>query len=227
MKSLRLTRFARAVLAGAVAVALAGTAPAAFVPLTLGPTDSGWTWDNSSMPAGNITVTDINTGASTLTITVSKDFTDIKTPVLLTFQQDLPDAQTMARIIIHSESIKNDTGVNWTAFRWSIFETGTALFDPSASGGWTVTPFSPSPGAWQSNNGSPNGALLANGGSGVAAGATWTPTGDLYINVDLTGNSTDNANFTLKELAVPEPGSLCMLALATLFAIGGRRARRA
>lgn len=136
----------------------------------------------------------------------------------IVFQQVLPDAQTVSRIVITDEIVINSTGVAWIDFSMLLLDSGQVEFDPVASAAFDVSPFLQK----QYLNG--NTTFRAFDGT-IPAGGIWTPgmaSGALFIDVDL-GSSTP-VTFTLKELpGIPAPGSVALLSLAGLIAINRRR----
>ncbi len=118
-------------------------------------------------------------------------------------------------IIIESESITNNTGLAWPGYQWSVLPGGNAVFDATASAGWTVTPF----GGWVAEvpTGSGHSEIVAGGGTGVADGAVFNPGGGLVIHA--TGD------FTFKQTVVPEPATLTLALLGLPLALRRRKRR--
>jgi len=190
--------------------------------------DSGWSVGISGTTTG-FSVIDVDLGASEVVLTVEKDYQghtvdggDIEFPVgLLTFVHEDGGGQAVSRIIIRSETVANNTGISWTAFRWSIFETGVAQFNRSASSGWVTSPLTVQ--TWQNVDGGDSnlaGALLADGGV-VPSGGIFSPSVDLVIDTDIG----DGASFTLKQHVMPEPAALAMFGLGAVV-LAARRRRR-
>lgn len=136
----------------------------------------------------------------------------------IVFQQVLPDAQTVSRIVITDEVVINSTGVAWIDFTMLLIDSGQVAFDPVASAGFDVSPF------LQQQYTSSNTTFRAFDGT-IPAGGIWTPgmaSGALYIDVNLS--SSNPVTFTLKELpGIPAPGSLALLSIAGLIGITRRR----
>jgi len=218
----------RGIVVGLLAFLWVGPAVATpLVPLIDGEGDnSGWSVGISGATTG-VSVVDVDLGASEVILTVEKDYQghtvdggDIEFPVgLLSFVHE--DGQAVGRIIIRSETVANNTGITWTAFRWSIFETGVARFNISASSGWVTSPLTVR--TWQDIDAGDNnlaGALLADGGV-VPSGGIFSPGVDLVIDTDVGANG---AGFTLKQQVIPEPGTSALLGLGALvLAARGRR----
>lgn len=142
-------------------------------------------------------------------------FTGMPTPVSIVFNQIAPDAETVSRIVISQETIANNTGLDWVAFRNEILG-GVATFNQAESATFSINPFTNRTYSASSD------AVTFDGGV-VTAGSVWTPgfdAGDLVIDIDLSGDSP--AKFVLKELPqVPGPAGLAVLGL-----LGLARARR-
>ena len=181
---------------------------------------SGWSVEFlGSRVTGTVTV--VETGADYVKIHIDKDFSDAvwesgdwDFPVAhLSFTQT--GASPVAKIIIDSENIDNNTGLPWTEFRWNVFPGGNAVIDAAASAGWTVTPF----GGWapQTPQGTGYLTVVASGGSAVPDGATFSPSGGLVINA--------SGDFTCKQFPVPEPTALVLVLLGLPLAM--RRRKRA
>lgn len=142
--------------------------------------------------------------------------TGIPDPLIIAFNQVASDALTVSTIVIADELIFNNSGVDWTAYQ-NILLGSQATFDPVASAGFDVSPFT----SLSFSNG--NQIATASGGV-VADGDIWTPglsAGELVINVDLSDNAP--AKFLLKEIPVPTPGAIALLGVAGL--LGSRRRR--
>ena len=126
---------------------------------------------------------------------------------------------TIDQIIVNAETVDNDSGFDWTGYRWEITPNGQVGFD-SLTSAWTVTPFDPvTPGSWGSFVSGRAGSLEVSGGP-VPHNDTFSPAGSLVIDV-----SDDPAFFSFKQIAVPEPVSATLMLLA-LPAIIARRRRK-
>lgn len=193
-----------------------GVGSAQAASLVLG--DSGWTasWDDSLNEHLSVAL-DINpvTDDSVLIekrVTYTSDFVNDRgfiEPVPIIFQQTAVDAKRL--VIITDETITNNTGVDWNAFRMILLQgsTGTdadTRFDPSATGvgtpdGFDISPFT---NAVFSNN---DQVLDLTGGT-VADGETFTPgqgpnAGELVITALPVNGGSGLRTFVLKE----QPGT--------------------
>ena len=188
--------------------------------------DSGW----SLTLAGSATAYNVDDVIlapdhrnSMLLISVFKDFGPPDdgdfTPALMTFTQGEVDANVAGKIAILYETIHNNTGQDWSAFRWAIFETGVAQFSISDSNLWGTSPLGTQ--TWQGVTGDLAQALLASGGT-VGAGDTYRPSGHLVIHADVDSIPGDSAQFTMKEI-VPEPATLAALSLGAAALLRRRR----
>jgi hypothetical protein len=151
-------------------------------------------------------------------------------PILIQFQQIAPSAA--AHIVIDDEMLTNSTGVTWTDFHIELVNlSGGAVFDPvktAASGGtgpigWTVEPFALA--VFSSNL-----KKLDIWDGQVPSGETWFPgdgahDGQLWI--DVTPDQNNSCSFVLVEqpttTGIPEPATLCLLALGGLAIIRRRK----
>lgn len=167
---------------------------------------SGWCASVSHPGSVNINVVDVDTAADRATITLDKLFNQppgfggLVPAILIDFVQVCPDSQTANTIVITSENISNQTGVNWLDFHWLLFDGPDAWFDRSASG-FSVLPFqsklfskfldSPTNNKAREisayNGVVPNGGLFQPGGGAAP----------IQIGVDLSGAA--RVSFTLKE----------------------------
>lgn len=184
---------------------------------------SGWQvtiFDDTVMSVTTVSVDSVN---SRLVIEKNAEFKELDlfgNPAAMTllFQQVLPDALTMTNIAITSESVKNSTGLNWIDFEMFLIDSGQVMWNPVASTGFTISPFTQSE--------FKNSDLIFRAFGGVVTdGATWTPGlvgGELVAQVDLA--ASNSVSFSLKELpSIPSPSSLALLSLAGLVAFARRR----
>jgi hypothetical protein len=194
-------------------VVLAGVAmavvPAWSATIPLG-ANSGW---SASLAGAATGINVVSSDGQTLVVSITKNFgaPDItgQIPIAqVTFIQTGTTA--VSRITIQSEDIANNSGVNWTAFRWSIFETGVAMFNTDSS--WNISPFTTP--TWQGINGGNASTLEATDGT-VSAGTAYEPSGSLLI--DAVAPENGHVRFTLKETAIPEPTTLALLAVGGLL----------
>ncbi len=142
--------------------------------------------------------------------------TGLPAPLSIAFAQIAPDDETVSHIVLTDAFIFNNTGVNWSAFREMLLG-GHVAFDPEASGDFSIDPFTAMD--FIDNNTE----VIFSGGT-VFDGTIWTPgvdSGALVINVDLSRD--DPVKFVLKELPVPAPGALALVACGMLVP---RRRRR-
>ena len=189
--------------------------------------DSGWTVTSGGaaldLLASNIIDVDLN--AKTATITVIKDFgppEDILGTIILavgslTFAEVDVNGDKIDKIIIHSETIDNNTGLVWDAFSWHLQPTGAAEFNTIESSGWTEASFS----TWvfETDN-----KLVASNGS-VANGATFSPASNLVIDIKLDSSDAAVA-FTLKQHTTPEPATMAVLVVGGLVVLSRRFRKR-
>lgn len=188
--------------------------------------NSGWSAElPDTQAARNITDIVVDPTAGSVTISILKDFVghtgsgaDLEFPIgKITFRQTLADAQTLPRIVVRGETVKNDTLLPWTAFIWNVSPTGVAWFN-TASTTWNAAPFTSL--GWTDQSGAKANTLLASNGI-VPNGATFSPSGSLVIDTNLTPETP--VSFDLKEMVVPEPATISLLALAS---VGWLRRRR-
>lgn len=145
------------------------------------------------------------------------DKTGLPAALSIAFEQIAPDEATISHILLTDMFLINHTGVNWSSFR-DILLGSSAAFDPVASADFSIDPFTQ-----MSFNGD-NTEVNFSGGL-IADGINWTPgleSGALYIDIDLSQD--DPVAFILKELPVPAPGAIVLLAFPALSA--NRRRRR-
>jgi hypothetical protein len=196
------------------------------IPLVEGQNDSGWRADLSiSQAARNITGIAVDPQARTVTISIAKDYIGYdwslgEFPVAsIVFTQTLPDAQTFSRIIVRDETVQNHTTLSWTAFVWNVNPTGVAKFNTDLTS-WNVSPFASQ--AWLDQSGSTANTLLASNGI-VPNNATFSPNGSPGLVIDASLASSDPAHFILKQIVIPEPGTMGLLAVVSLVWFRRRR----
>lgn len=217
----------RSICAVGLAGAVAGSAAAGPVTIQLiDPSTnvhSGWQATIFDENHVDVVTDNVNVANGTVVIEKFAEFTEIGSlgmpeAINIVFQQVLPDSQTMTTIAITDELIMNSTGMNWISFDMFTIDSGQVAFDPVASAGFSIAPFTTS----QFTNADTN--FHVEGGV-IPAGGVWTPglaSGALYININLAASNP--VTFTLKELpSVPSPGSFALLSAAGLCAIRRRR----
>ncbi|MGD9689813.1 MAG: hypothetical protein AB7K52_09190 [Phycisphaerales bacterium] len=139
-------------------------------------------------------------------------------PIVLVFQQIAPDAGTVPRIDITEEVINNQTGQLWTAYRQVLAQSGHVTFNQALSAGFSIDPF------LFTNYTVTSDSVIYSGGSGVPSGGTFNPgntAGELVIDIDLAAPVP--VTFALKEIPIPSPGAVSVLALGVLAAARRRR----
>jgi hypothetical protein len=131
--------------------------------------------------------------------------------LILTFNQVSVDA--VHDIIINDEILTNSTGTDWTQFVMELLDDYDAAFDPVASAGLDVDPFTSAVFDLGDTRFTVSGGV-------VLDGATWTPgasplNGELVINTTLGAGTLEDpfTTFSLKEYPVPEPSTLVLVAL--------------
>ncbi len=142
--------------------------------------------------------------------------TGLPAPLSIAFAQIAPDDETVSHILLTDAFILNNTGVNWSAFREILLGEHVA-FDPKASADFSIDPYTTM--TFIDDN-----TEVIFGGGTVLDGTIWRPgdvSGALVINVDLSRD--DPVKFVLKELPVPAPGALALLACGMIIP---RRRRR-
>jgi hypothetical protein len=135
--------------------------------------------------------------------------TGLPEPVRIAFNQIASDEETASQIVITDELIFNNTGMSWGQYQ-NILLGGAATFDPLASAGFDISPFTVL-------SFSPDNQVAYFDGGTVGDGEAFTPGKDggaLVINVDLSG--AEPAKFVLKELAIPGPGAIALVVLAVM-----------
>lgn len=143
--------------------------------------------------------------------------TGLPAPLSIAFAQIAPDDETVSHIVLTDAFIFNNTGVNWSAFREILLGAHVA-FDPEASADFSIDPFTTMTFI------DDNTEVIFSDGT-VLDGTIWTPGADrgaLVINVDLSRD--DPVKFVLKELPVPTPGVLALVAGGMLVPHRRRRA---
>jgi len=144
-------------------------------------------------------------------------------PLILTFNQVAANA--VHDIIINDEILTNSTGTDWTAFVMELLDDGDAVFDPVASAGLSIDPFTVATFDLGDSRFTVSGGV-------VPDGATWSPgsspfDGELVINTTLGAGTAQDpyTTFSLKEYPVPEPNTLALVALGLVgLALRQRRA---
>lgn len=179
---------------------------------------AGWEirYDNNAA----VTLEDMTPGTLTISIeSTLRSATAGQVPTSI-IQFIGPAENTISRIVISSEAVLNETGFGWTDYRWEVVPNGLAGFD-YADSAWTVTPLGPvDSGSWRKIVGDKAGSLQISG-LPVPDGATFNPHGSLVIDV-----SNDPITFDLKQIAIPEPATLLLVAPAAVAALGRRTRRR-
>jgi hypothetical protein len=181
-------------------------------------TAGGWNITGSNVTSFTAT----STSPNTLDITRMENFATNNNGLNLTF---VPMGTNQDTIIdITSETIGNDTGTSWGGFEFYLLTSvngpakysGSPIFLPPS--GYTGSTLSPADDVLTYTGSQPNGIVETWGGS---------TTGDL-LRIDAPAGTS----FTMKQLpipgapVVPEPGSLSVLAVSALLALGRRRAAR-
>jgi len=207
----------------------ASTAMGDAIPLDKGGASSGW----SVTPSHTDILVEVDSITSTaVTISITKTLDAPSAGELstrnLVFQQTGTDANTVSQIIIADEEITNDSGYTWTAYRWVILSAVSgdpAKFNTTASASWDVTPFTTS--QWVGVSGSLADELKASGGlipDDSDANPDFTPSGNLVIDVDTSGMMP--VVFSFKQIAVPEPCAMGIVAVGGMFLLRRRKHRK-
>jgi hypothetical protein len=162
---------------------------------------SGWTWDVANAAAGTVDLTFIRAGAGgTFFFEKNAVLSLGNIPLVITFAP-IP-GETQHQLVIADESVRNNTGQDWTGMIMSLSAaSGTFGFGTSDGssgvGGFRIDPFTTA----TFSNGT---ADLTLGGGTVAAGTTWFP--GAGSTVGLTLNVTGTQAFTLTENPIPPGG---------------------
>ena len=190
--------------------------------------ESGWEVEILEATTG-VSVTHVDSESVTITVTkdygpyVYKEFFDEYVfPIgFLTFRQVDPDAETVDKIIILSETIVNNTGAAWDRFKWVLTPLGDAdaNFNTGESD-WNVSPWfgDLSEGSYEFV------ATKGTTGTGVDNHATFSPDDKLVIDVDLD-SSDASIGVELKQIPAPEPATMILLAAGLPFLLKRKRLR--
>lgn len=178
---------------------------AAFVPLTDGVTQSGWKIRLSGAASSYDNVVVDPNSPKTVFVRLGVDFGPTLDPeepptAIFEFQQYMSDADTANRIVIRNETIHNSSGDPLNTFNWFLPYYAVSSFRTDSS--WSVSPFAPT--RWDANT------IVATGDGWLWSGWTLTASGDLVIDVDLSG--TANVYLALKQTATPEPATMALVA---------------
>lgn len=142
----------------------------------------------------------------------------------LIFSQIAPNAQTATRIAITDEFVlNNSTGQDWNGFQISLADQlgGSATFNQASSASLSFSPFTT-----RTYNG-PSTQVTFGGGT-IPANTFWTPgtvSGALWIDIALSPSDsrTNRTSFTLREQALPTPGTAALLGAGVVLAARRRR----
>lgn len=199
--------------ASAASLVTTSAAEAGLTTVVLG--TSGWTasWDNALDPVLDVNVDGVT--ADAVYIEKIAQFNSLAS-INIIFTQISQNA--VSNIVINDEVITNTSGVAWTDFHMDLQGASNVAFDPAASAGFTVNPFT------SSSFTNSNQTFNAFNGT-VANNGAWFPGlfgGELWIHVAL--NASAPTTFVLSETpSVPAPGAVTLLGLAGLM---GTRRRR-
>ena len=189
---------------------IAGPAAADSIPLEDGHLHSGWLVYTLGTD-GSISISDIVVDPSEQTVTFSvsriidvpeydEDDVTYPTPQLV-FAQVLDDAHTMQNLVIRRDAMLNLSKTLLKGFTWIVYPAGAVSFDTASP--WNVAPMTDL--QWLDTS-----RAYASGGL-VGIGDTFAPYGSLRMHADLSGEAVQ---FELKNLIIPEPASLALLAMA-------------
>ena len=163
---------------------------------------SGWTWDTATPELVNLVF--IRAEGSNFFFEKDATITRVSDPIVITFNRVSTTASTL---VINDETIQNNTGVDWEAFRMELSSGSTGGGTPNFAfmshdgspgiGDFNIDPFA------QFTFYSNNSGLLLNGGSAVKAGSTWYPGANSDTGLAIVANTSTVSTFTLKEFAVP------------------------
>ncbi len=152
------------------------------------------------------------------TFTEIDEFTGEPKPINITFTQIESDDNTASKIVIQSEELTNNTGLDWIDFEFILVDGGNATWNQDEMAGLDILPFTDSEFLQDDT-------IFRTFGGTVADGDTWFPgaaAGAFVIDTDLSGDAP--LIFSLKEApSVPAPGAIGLLIAGGLVA--GRRRR--
>ena len=201
---------------------------------TVVPLGGGW---QAEIPDGFPASIDVgHAGLDYLQIWITAEFAeppepdDSFSPLKISFEQILPDADTAPEIKIDRQYITNQTGAAWTGYQWMILGGADVWVDAARSSGMDVRPFTDMTFADSYGFVDPNQAtdLVVDGGV-VPNNTTFFPGawgrggGPFVISADLDG--ADPVEFTLEQVPIPEAALTSALTLVAAL-IGLRAGRR-
>jgi len=190
---------------------------------------SAFGWMADLQDGVDLTILSTSNNGVTLSLEKSANFTTgvnangFIEPLLITFRQVASNA--VPNISIDDETITNNTGSNWSGFRF-IVEGGLANngvvphFDTAASGGFLTDPFAVGTFSGDSKE------LTATGGtlSSSALSNVWHPglaAGDLVIAADPFATGNVGQTFVFKEQPITGSGPLIPLPAAAWTSLSG------
>lgn len=138
----------------------------------------------------------------------------IPRPIVINFQQIASSTVTAPRISILSETISNQSGVDWFAYRNSLVQSSRVVFNQ------TLSDLNPAP--YLDTTYTPDSREVQYDNGVVANGATWNAVGQNGLVIDITLGQVP-VIFVLKEIPVPTPGSMVLAGAGLLFAARRRR----